>query len=39
MWPFQAHSLPSCPMLKRFARMIEERAVDTSLYILPKEDR
>ncbi|XP_055212897.1 lysophosphatidic acid phosphatase type 6 isoform X1 [Gorilla gorilla gorilla] len=35
----QAHSLPSCPMLKRFARMIEQRAVDTSLYILPKEDR
>ncbi|EAW50931.1 acid phosphatase 6, lysophosphatidic [Homo sapiens] len=35
----QAHNLPSCPMLKRFARMIEQRAVDTSLYILPKEDR
>ncbi|KAK2084145.1 Lysophosphatidic acid phosphatase type 6 [Saguinus oedipus] len=35
----QAHSLPSCPMLKRFARIIEQRAVDTSLYILQKEDR
>ncbi|PNJ85188.1 ACP6 isoform 1, partial [Pongo abelii] len=35
----QAHNLPSCPMLKRFAQMIEQRAVDTSLYILPKEDR
>ncbi|XP_007946555.1 lysophosphatidic acid phosphatase type 6 [Orycteropus afer afer] len=34
----QVHSLPSCPTLKRFAQMIEERAVDTALYILP-EDR
>ncbi|KAL0590976.1 Lysophosphatidic acid phosphatase type 6 [Plecturocebus cupreus] len=35
----QAHSLPTCPMLKRFAWIIEQRAVDTSLYILQKEDR
>nr|XP_012327414.1 lysophosphatidic acid phosphatase type 6 [Aotus nancymaae] len=35
----QAHSLPTCPMLERFARIIEQRAVDTSLYILQKEDR
>ncbi|XP_017370704.1 lysophosphatidic acid phosphatase type 6 isoform X2 [Cebus imitator] len=35
----QAHSLPSCPMLKRFARIIEQRAVDTSLYVLQTEDR
>ncbi|TEA19784.1 hypothetical protein DBR06_SOUSAS22410012 [Sousa chinensis] len=35
----QVHSLPSCPMLKRFAWMIEQRAVDTALYILQREDR
>ncbi|KAB0396702.1 hypothetical protein E2I00_003670 [Balaenoptera physalus] len=33
------HSLPSCPTLKRFAWMIEQRAVDTALYILQREDR
>ncbi|KAM9686136.1 lysophosphatidic acid phosphatase type 6 [Trichechus inunguis] len=35
----QVHSLPSCPALKRFAWMIEQRAVDTALYILQREDR
>ncbi|XP_032463827.1 lysophosphatidic acid phosphatase type 6 [Phocoena sinus] len=35
----QVHSLPSCPTLKRFAWMIEQRAVDTALYILQREDR
>lgn len=35
----QVHSLPSCPTLKRFARMIEQRAVDTALYIMQREDR
>ncbi|XP_007459435.1 PREDICTED: lysophosphatidic acid phosphatase type 6 [Lipotes vexillifer] len=35
----QVHSLLSCPMLKRFAWMIEQRAVDTALYILQREDR
>uniref|UniRef100_A0A8C3WMN9 Lysophosphatidic acid phosphatase type 6 n=1 Tax=Catagonus wagneri TaxID=51154 RepID=A0A8C3WMN9_9CETA len=35
----QVHSLPSCPTLRRFARMIERRAVDTVLYILQSEDR
>ncbi|XP_036714515.1 lysophosphatidic acid phosphatase type 6 isoform X1 [Balaenoptera musculus] len=35
----QVHSLPSCPTLKRFAWMIEQRAVDTALYILQKEDK
>ncbi|KAL2771915.1 lysophosphatidic acid phosphatase type 6 isoform 2, partial [Daubentonia madagascariensis] len=35
----QVHSLPSCPMLKRFAWMIEQRAVDTALYVLQREDR
>lgn len=35
----QVHSLPSCPTLRRFARMIERRAVDTALYILQREDR
>ncbi|XP_004717322.1 lysophosphatidic acid phosphatase type 6 isoform X1 [Echinops telfairi] len=35
----QVHSLPSCPTLKRFAGVIEQRAVDTFLYILQKEDR
>lgn len=35
----QVHSLPSCPTLKRFAWMIEQRAVDTALYILQWEDR
>ncbi|KAK2507897.1 hypothetical protein MC885_010325 [Smutsia gigantea] len=35
----QVHSLLSCPALHRFARVIEQRAVDTALYILPKEDR
>ncbi|XP_059942944.1 lysophosphatidic acid phosphatase type 6 isoform X1 [Mesoplodon densirostris] len=35
----QVHSLLSCPTLKRFAWMIERRAVDTALYILQREDR
>ncbi|XP_014635434.1 PREDICTED: lysophosphatidic acid phosphatase type 6 isoform X2 [Ceratotherium simum simum] len=35
----QVHSLPSCPTLKRFARMIEQRAVDSALYVLQREDR
>ncbi|KAM6167494.1 lysophosphatidic acid phosphatase type 6 isoform 1-T2 [Erethizon dorsatum] len=35
----QVHSLPSCPTLKRFAQVIEQRAVDTALYILQQEDR
>ncbi|EHB13411.1 Lysophosphatidic acid phosphatase type 6 [Heterocephalus glaber] len=35
----QVHSLPSCPMLKRFTQVIEQRAVDTALYILQQEDR
>ncbi|XP_007528735.2 lysophosphatidic acid phosphatase type 6 [Erinaceus europaeus] len=35
----QVHSLLSCSTLKRFARMIEQRAVDTALYIMQKEDR
>lgn len=35
----QVHSLPSCAMLKRFAQVIERRAVDTALYILQQEDR
>ena len=38
-WPFQVHNLPSCPTLKRFAWMIEQRAVDTALYVLQWEDR
>ncbi|XP_029416726.1 lysophosphatidic acid phosphatase type 6 isoform X2 [Nannospalax galili] len=35
----QVHSLLSCPALKRFAQVIEQRAVDTALYILQQEDR
>uniref|UniRef100_A0AC11DJM8 Acid phosphatase 6, lysophosphatidic n=1 Tax=Ovis aries TaxID=9940 RepID=A0AC11DJM8_SHEEP len=35
----QVHNLPSCPTLKRFAWMIEQRAVDTAMYILQWEDR
>ncbi|XP_044614177.2 lysophosphatidic acid phosphatase type 6 isoform X1 [Equus asinus] len=35
----QVHGLPSCPTLKRFSQMIEQRAVDTALYILQREDR
>ncbi|CAO2599318.1 Lysophosphatidic acid phosphatase type 6 [Lemmus lemmus] len=35
----QVHSLRSCPALKRFAQMIEQRAVDTALYVLQQEDR
>lgn len=35
----QVHSLPSCPALRRFSRMIERRAVDSALYILRREDR
>ncbi|KAG8517639.1 Lysophosphatidic acid phosphatase type 6 [Galemys pyrenaicus] len=35
----EVHSLPSCPALRRFARMIEQRAVDTALYVLQWEDR
>nr|KAF6396046.1 acid phosphatase 6, lysophosphatidic [Rousettus aegyptiacus] len=29
----QAHGLPSCPVLERFARVIEQRAVDMFLYL------
>ncbi|XP_037682126.1 lysophosphatidic acid phosphatase type 6 isoform X2 [Choloepus didactylus] len=35
----QVHSLPSCPTLKRFEQTIEQRAVDTILYIMQNEDR
>uniref|UniRef100_A0A452TZ03 Acid phosphatase 6, lysophosphatidic n=1 Tax=Ursus maritimus TaxID=29073 RepID=A0A452TZ03_URSMA len=35
----QVHSLPSCPTLKTFARIIEQRAVDTALYVMHGEDR
>ncbi|XP_006899586.1 PREDICTED: lysophosphatidic acid phosphatase type 6 [Elephantulus edwardii] len=35
----QVHNLPSCPALKRFAQMIEQRAVDMASYIFQKEDR
>ncbi|XP_006982662.1 lysophosphatidic acid phosphatase type 6 [Peromyscus maniculatus bairdii] len=35
----QVHSLLSCPALKRFAQMIEQRAVETALYTLQQEDR
>ncbi|XP_055459789.1 lysophosphatidic acid phosphatase type 6 [Psammomys obesus] len=35
----QVHSLISCPALKRFAQLIEQRAVDTALYMLQQEDR
>ncbi|XP_021543769.1 lysophosphatidic acid phosphatase type 6 isoform X4 [Neomonachus schauinslandi] len=35
----KVHSLPSCPTLKRFAWMIEQRAVDTALYVMQREDR
>ncbi|XP_012585464.1 PREDICTED: lysophosphatidic acid phosphatase type 6, partial [Condylura cristata] len=34
----QAHGLPGCPTLRRFAGMIEQRAVDTALYLLQGED-
>lgn len=33
LWPLQAHGLPSCPVLERFARVIEQRAVDVFLYL------
>ena len=32
LWPFQVHGLLNCPMLKRFSRIIEPRAMDTALY-------
>ncbi|XP_034357346.1 lysophosphatidic acid phosphatase type 6 isoform X1 [Arvicanthis niloticus] len=35
----QVHSLLSCPALKRFAQLIEQRAVDMALYMLQQEDR
>ncbi|XP_075856162.1 lysophosphatidic acid phosphatase type 6 isoform X2 [Microcebus murinus] len=35
----KVHRLPSCPTLKRFAWLIEQRAVDTALYVLQREDR
>ncbi|XP_004581903.2 lysophosphatidic acid phosphatase type 6 [Ochotona princeps] len=35
----QVHGLPSCPRLQRFTRLIEQRAVDTALYVLQVEDR
>uniref|UniRef100_F7EFL7 Lysophosphatidic acid phosphatase type 6 n=1 Tax=Monodelphis domestica TaxID=13616 RepID=F7EFL7_MONDO len=35
----KVHGLPSCPTLKKFTRMIEQRAVDTALFILGSRDR
>lgn len=35
----QAHSLPSCPALRTFSRMIEQRAVEMALYVIQREDR
>lgn len=35
----QAHSILSSPALKRFAQLIEQRAVDMALYMLQQEDR
>ncbi|XP_069863647.1 lysophosphatidic acid phosphatase type 6 [Dipodomys merriami] len=35
----QVHNLPSCPTLRTFARIIEERAVDTAVHILQQDDR
>ncbi|XP_074044716.1 lysophosphatidic acid phosphatase type 6 [Macrotis lagotis] len=35
----KVHGLPSCPMLKKFTQMIEQRAVDTALHILGSRDR
>lgn len=35
----QVHSLLRCPALKRFAQLIEQRAVDMALYMLQLEDR
>ncbi|XP_077012012.1 lysophosphatidic acid phosphatase type 6 isoform X2 [Tamandua tetradactyla] len=35
----QVHGLPGCPALQTFGRMIEQRAVDTVLYIMQREDR
>ncbi|XP_035303956.1 lysophosphatidic acid phosphatase type 6 isoform X1 [Cricetulus griseus] len=35
----QVHSLLRCPALKRFAKVIEQRAVETALYVLHQEDR
>ncbi|XP_051021701.1 lysophosphatidic acid phosphatase type 6 [Acomys russatus] len=35
----QVHSLLSCPALQRFAQLIEQRAVDTALYMLQPDDR
>ena len=29
----QVHSLLNCPLLKRFSQIIEQRAVDTALYV------
>ncbi|XP_062982852.1 lysophosphatidic acid phosphatase type 6 [Elgaria multicarinata webbii] len=30
----QAHDLPSCPVLKNFLQMLEQRAVDSLLYVI-----
>lgn len=35
----QVHSLLRCPALKRFAQLIEQRAVDMALYMMQQEDR
>ncbi|XP_038613661.1 lysophosphatidic acid phosphatase type 6 [Tachyglossus aculeatus] len=35
----QVHGLPSCPLLKKFTPVIEQRAVDTILYMLGRDDR
>ncbi|XP_077198433.1 lysophosphatidic acid phosphatase type 6 isoform X3 [Paroedura picta] len=33
MFAEQAHSLPSCPLLKDFLQVIEQRAIDSLLYV------
>ncbi|XP_074119372.1 lysophosphatidic acid phosphatase type 6 isoform X1 [Sminthopsis crassicaudata] len=35
----KVHGLPSSPTLKKFTQMIEQRAVDTALFILGSRDR
>ncbi|XP_025022248.1 lysophosphatidic acid phosphatase type 6 isoform X2 [Python bivittatus] len=35
----QAHDLPSCPVLKNFAQLIEQRAVDSLVYVTKYSSR
>lgn len=39
MFAEQAHNLPSCPLLKNFLQIIEQRAIDSLLYVAEYNSR